>query len=214
MPATAEAPKTYVIPGKGGDQEPYKIQFHRRLAERFGDQRNVHMVHWQDPTRGTLDERLDGFLTVVRGDLQAGVPVRLIGTSGGGSFAVNALYAEPGIDRVVTLGMRANKGNFPGHTTFEELAEEVPLMGESIDRMVAATPSTPIEVRRRVLTVITRGDPVVATRAAFLDGATILVPDTRVASHEQAIWEATLPPTIDRVQEYLDTGTLSVHTSC
>jgi esterase/lipase len=137
--------------------------------EKEGFTTHIYDVHWYDER--DFEFKLNDLLKQIDMLHQQGVKVSIIGTSAGGSMALNVFYArKEAISRVVNIcgRLRAGKGVYP---SLEQAAKKSKSFEESVRRCESGESLLGTQDRERILTMRALYDEVVPTSTSVINGA-------------------------------------------
>lgn len=139
---------------------------------------------WQEPhitvrtwpfgwrTEGTFEEKLNALLEHIDNTAVLNATISLIGTSAGGSAAINALVQRPAIvHRVVNIGGRLRSGSTGVQPTLHQAAQGAPAFRESVLACEQAEPQFDQPMRARIMTLTPLRDRAVPRETVALPGA-------------------------------------------
>jgi len=131
---------------------------------------HVLKVDWGDG--GSFASKLDRVLNVIDTFTQTGEKVSLIGSSAGGTMAVNALMQRPDkVDKVITICSPLRTGG-RSHPLLERKDGGFPLVKAALARLDASGASLTPSQRKNILVFLPLYDGVVPPLSMVLEGTT------------------------------------------
>ena len=154
------------IPGLKDQKKSYEMLINRWAS--FGIVPHVHRMGWHDGE--SFRPKLKRLVSEVNGFLENGAAVSLVGSSAGGSAALNTLLEQPQISGVVNLSgrLRAGENVYP---TLGWAGRNSASFRESVLLFESREPEIPEELREKVLVITPIWDQLVPKSTAQLRGA-------------------------------------------
>lgn len=168
-----------VIPGLG--DETRLLQVATNHWKRHGLNTIVHSVGWSDG-EPSFEPKLKILVEMIDRLKNKGAVVSLVGTSAGGSAALNAFIERRNVvHRVVNVCGRLRKGPTTGFRSFEAKTASSPSFAESVKLFESREGSLTYLDKQKIMTVRAMfGDELVPADTTILQGAL----NTRVPSPE------------------------------
>lgn len=163
--------KVIVIPGLGDRRiKPLEMAVaHWRLQ---GLEPIVHAVGWHD-REDSFEPKLQRLTKMIDRFSQAGDKVSLVGTSAGGSAALNAfIERRDAVHRVINVCGRLRVGPETGFRSFESKSKSSPAFAESVKLCELKQETLTDSDKEKVMTVRAMfGDELVPSETTIIEGA-------------------------------------------
>ena len=175
--------KVIVIPGLG-DHRTKPIELAVNHWRRQGLEPIVHAVGWHDG-EDSFEPKLLRLVEMIDGFTEQGDTVPLVGTSAGGSAALNAfIERKDAIHRVINVCGRLKVGPTTGFRSFVSKSKSSPAFAESVKLCEAREKLLSTADRQKIMTVRAMfGDELVPPETTILQGAY----NTRVPTPEHVL---------------------------
>lgn len=159
-----------IIPGLG--DETRILRWVVRHWRQYGLIPVVYSVGWRDRETSFLP-KLAGLVGKIDQLIKEGNKVSLIGTSAGGSAAINAFMERKSkIHRVINVCGRLRVGPTTGFRSFDSKTRSSPAFAESVRLCERGIAQLSLPDRRKIMTVRALfGDELVPPETAIVDGA-------------------------------------------
>lgn len=175
--------KVIVIPGLGDHRtKPLEMAVNHWRSQ--GLDPIVHAVGWHDE-EGSFAPKLHRLVEMIDSFVGQGDTVSLVGTSAGGSAALNAFIERRDVvHRVINVCGRLRVGPRTGFRSFESKSKSSPTFAESVQLCEAQEKSLTAADRQKIMTVRAMfGDELVPPETTILQGAY----NTRVPTPEHVL---------------------------
>lgn len=163
--------KVIVIPGLG-DSRTKPLELLTNHWKRQGLEPIVHAVGWHDG-EDSFEPKLHRLVEVIDSFVGQGDVVSLVGTSAGGSAALNAFIERKSVvHRVINVCGRLRIGPTTGFRSFESKSKSSPAFAESVKLAETQEKLLTPSDRQKVMTVRAMfGDELVPPETTVLQGA-------------------------------------------
>jgi len=163
--------KVIVIPGLG-DRRTKPLELLTNHWKREGLEPIVHAVGWNDG-EDSFEPKLHRLVEMIDGFVDQGDAVSLVGTSAGGSAALNAFIERKNVvHRVINVCGRLRVGPTDGFRSFESKSKSSPAFAESVKLCETREGLLLPADRRKIMTVRAMfGDELVPSETTVLQGA-------------------------------------------
>lgn len=158
------------IPGLGNDIG--KLEWATRHWRRYGLEPRMHSVGWRD-SKKEFQPKLERLVNYIDQLAEKGYKVSLVGTSAGGSAALNAFIKRRDIiHRIVNVCGRLRIGSVRGFRSFTSRTASSPAFAQSVKLAEANESSLHDTDRRKIMTVRAMfGDELVPAETIIVKGA-------------------------------------------
>lgn len=163
-----------IIPGLGDSENRMRFIEHHWNWDSYGLHLVIHPMRWHDQTEPEFLPKLQRLTTLIKKMTKKEDIVSLIGTSAGGSAALNAFIEnKKDIHCVVNVCGRLRSGPLTGYRSFFAKTKSSPSFAQSIllceEKESTLTPAD----KKRIMTVHAKfGDELVPRETAIIEGAT------------------------------------------
>ncbi len=166
-----------VVPGLGDSKNAinlYRYIF-RNWEKRFDIKVVVFEAHWQDKQE-TFEDKLKRLVTLIDSIYhENNSNIFLVGTSAGGSLAVNAFYQKKDyISKLINVHGRLRKG-IDVRPSLEWAAKNSKAFYDSVINCEKNLNTLTVEDKRKILTMSAIYDEIVPRQTSVIDGATNIV---------------------------------------
>jgi hypothetical protein len=163
------AHKVIIIPGLS-DETKY-IRFITRNWKNYGVEPIIYPIGWHDESQ-TFQSKLHRLLTFIDALVKNGNRVSLIGTSAGGSAALNAFIERKNtVRKAINICGRLRTGDQKGYRSFETRTQTSPSFAESIKLAESKEGQLTKTNRKKIMTVRALFDELVPNDTIVVEGA-------------------------------------------
>lgn len=163
--------KVIIIPGLG-DSRTRPLELMTNHWKRQGLEPIVHVVGWHD-SEDSFELKLHRLVELIDELVGQGDEVSLVGTSAGGSAALNAFIERKNVvHRIINVCGRLSVGPTTGFRSFESKSKSSPAFAESVELCETQEKSLSSSDRQKIMTVRAMfGDELVPPETTIIEGA-------------------------------------------